>query len=242
MNMKQCAPVICLSLVLAVVTGAVTLGQPSLSVAFRATVHDQPVSFDDSLYALASGARYSVSMVKFYVSNIRVVTAVSADVLTVFAPSGHHLVDLSDDESATFSLPIPAADVRSIDFTIGVDSILNEQGPREGALDPRNGMYWTWATGYIFFKLEGTIESSSQPKRAYELHIGGYKAPFRNMIDVHCTIPVRSRSTRDVIIDMDLARLLEGPHSIDLAKRPSVTTAQQAVDVAPRIGEMFRVR
>ena len=43
------------------------------------------------------------------------------------------------------------------DLYLGVDSVLNYNGVHEGALDPINGMYWTWQTGYIHCKLEGKI-------------------------------------------------------------------------------------
>ena len=59
------------------------------------------------------------------------------------------------------------------DLYLGVDSVLNYNGVHEGALDPINGMYWTWQTGYINCKLEGNIICDSS-RKSFEYHIGGY--------------------------------------------------------------------
>lgn len=219
--------------------GVPALGQALTSITFRPMHQGNSVRFDDEQVQGANGTRLTFSMLKFYVSNLRVRTTDGASVKI----GGHHLMDLTDDETSSISITMPNARIASFDFTVGVDSVLNEQGPQEGALDPRNGMYSTWSTGYVFFKLEGTVESASQPKRVYEIHVGGYKAPYRNMIDVRCTVPATfSATSSSCTIDVELAKLLDGDAAFDLVKRPSVTTAQQAVDVAPRIGEMFRVR
>ena len=55
---------------------------------------------------------------------------------------------------------IPAGDYNQITFTIGVDSLRStmDVSKRPGVLDPaqgHDGMYWTWNSGYIFFKMEG---------------------------------------------------------------------------------------
>ncbi|MBU3700414.1 MAG: hypothetical protein FGM33_10475, partial [Candidatus Kapabacteria bacterium] len=185
MSTRLFAPAIFLSIVLAAMSGASAFGQSLTLITFRPTYHGEPLSLDDKVYQGANGARINVSMLKFYVSNMRLRTTDGGSMQV----GGHHLLDLSDDETSSISVKMPSTPSSSVDFTIGVDSILNEQGPQEGVLDPRNGMYWTWSTGYVFFKLEGTVESATQTKRVFEIHIGGYKAPYRNMIDVRCALP-----------------------------------------------------
>ncbi|WP_316930094.1 MbnP family protein, partial [Hymenobacter sp. IS2118] len=39
---------------------------------------------------------------------------------------------------------IPVGDYQSVSFTVGVDSARNVAGAQTGALDPNNGMFWTW--------------------------------------------------------------------------------------------------
>ena len=73
-----------------------------------------------------------------------------------------HLIDAADSSSFII-LENAFFKYDKIRFNIGVDSLTNVSGIFEGDLDPANGMYWTWQSGYINFKLEGT--SSLCPAR-----------------------------------------------------------------------------
>lgn len=67
----------------------------------------------------------------------------------------------------------PRGEITSISFIVGTDSSTNVSGALDGDLDPIKGMYWAWNTGYINFKLEGTLN-----KLNFEYHIGGYLPPY----------------------------------------------------------------
>lgn len=230
------APSIVLSFVLIVMEGVFCFGQGALHVRFQPTYNGQPVVFDSSTCTTASGARITVSMLKFYMSSIAMHSADSSSCIV----SDHKLVDLSESEDV--ELPCAAlGGARSISFVIGVDSLINEQGPREGPLDPLNGMYWTWATGYIFLKLEGTLEAPGIARRIFEIHVGGYKAPYRNIIPI--LLPIEGRSPNDpLIVDVAIDAFFDAAPAFDIAKRPSITDARQASDITERLRGMFRVR
>lgn len=230
------APSIFLSLVLFLMEGVFCSAQDAIQMRFQPTYKGQPIASDTSAFHTATGATITVSMLKFYLSYL-VVTMADGEALSI---SETMLVDLGEGEE--FDIPRKRRDkVTSVSFTIGVDSILNESGPREGALDPRNGMYWTWATGYIFLKLEGTLESPNTPRRVYEVHVGGYKAPYRNMIDV--VLPVHQQLSSDTVtIDIAVDRFFDAEPAFDITRRPSITDARQASDVIDRLRGMFRVR
>lgn len=230
------APSFVLGLVLFMMEGVFCSAQNQIHLRFQPTYGGQPVTFDTTTYRTATGARITVSMLKFYLSNL-VVTVSDGDILTL---SETMLLDLSEPEELL--IPVgPNERAAFISFTVGVDSLTNESGPREGALDPLNGMYWTWAMGYIFLKLEGTLETESVPKRVYEIHIGGYKAPYRNMFDV--TLPVTHTAADSVVtIDVAIDRFFDASPAFDIARRPSITDARQAADVTDRLRGMFSVR
>jgi hypothetical protein len=61
-----------------------------------------------------------------------------------------------------------------MEFMIGVDSARNNSGAQTGALDPTNGMFWSWSTGYIMAKFEGTSAQSPAAANALKFHIGGF--------------------------------------------------------------------
>lgn len=66
----------------------------------------------------------------------------------------------------------------SISFLLGVDSLINEQGVKGGALDPLNGMYWTWRTGYINLKIEGSLRIKGGNEQSFAYHLGGFLEPY----------------------------------------------------------------
>ena len=90
-------------------------------------------------------------------------------------PLDYFLVDFSDAATTSFRLPeVPSVDFDEVSFLIGVDSLLQADGPHGGALDPAKGMYWTWQNGYIYVKMEGTSSQSPASNSAFAWHMGGY--------------------------------------------------------------------
>ena len=230
------APSIILSVMLFSMEGVFCSAQEQIHLRFQPTYRGEPVYFDTTAYHTATGSRITVSMLKFYLSNVATTMSNGS------SPSMSESVLLDLLEPEELLVPVePNSKVTSVSFTIGVDSLSNESGPREGDLDPRNGMYWTWATGYIFLKLEGTLEAQGRARRVYEIHVGGYKAPYRNMIDVHLPVTLR---TADSILTVDVAidQFFDAAPAFDIATRPSITDARQASDVIDRLRGMFRVR
>jgi len=64
---------------------------------------------------------------------------------------------------------------KTIELMLGVDSLTNVSGAFSGALDPTNGMYWTWQSGYINIKIEGHSLRTNKP---FVYHLGGYQGQF----------------------------------------------------------------
>jgi hypothetical protein len=79
------------------------------------------------------------------------------------------------------SLRVPEGVYDEIHFLLGVDSIEQASGAQTGALDPARGMFWTWNTGYLSLKMEGTSPDSREPFHAFSYHIGGYRFPNRTV-------------------------------------------------------------
>ncbi len=62
---------------------------------------------------------------------------------------------------------------------LGVDKKYNMSGANSGDLDPVNGMFWSWQSGYINFKIEGVSPSCNTRKNKFQFHIGGYQTPHQ---------------------------------------------------------------
>jgi len=104
----------------------------------------------------------------------------------------------------------------SIRFMVGVDSLTSVSGAMGGDLDPTKGMFWTWNTGYIFFKAEGTSPICDTRKNRYVYHLGGYDGQYAAQQWV--TLPLDLiRGSMGIIIDLD-----EFINQVDLIKAPSL--------------------
>lgn len=116
---------------------------------------------------------YQIEILKFYISGV----TFYKEGIRLFSDSSCFLIDLTDSAVTTrFPKECPAYFDR-IDFLLGIDSTTNVQGVLGGSLDPANGMYWTWQSGYINFKLEAVATTR---KNRIVYHLGGYRHPFNS--------------------------------------------------------------
>lgn len=148
-----------------------TIAQTSIKIG--ATYDKKPLTLD-SLY----DNTYTISAMRFYVSNITI-TDLNHEVVYTH-PTKHLLIDLSKPNSQYIHFADTSlctyAHLR-IQFSVGIDSMTNSQGALSGDLDPVNGMYWTWQSGYINLKIEGTKKVDTVDQE-FQFHIGGYRAPY----------------------------------------------------------------
>jgi len=114
-----------------------------------------------------------ITVFRFYISNVILHNSTGDSYKEKFS---YHLVDIDKENSKLITIDsIPLNSIESIHYAIGTDSIINVSGALDGDLDPINGMYWAWHSGYINFKLEG-LNFIDGKKHPFELHIGGYSA------------------------------------------------------------------
>jgi hypothetical protein len=148
-----------------------TIAQHSFTITFKNVVGNKVLN-TDSIYTNQFGETFSVRNFKYYVSNI--VLHDSKNNKTQRCDE-YFLINERDDTSKTIVLSTMLQQIDSIEFLLGVDSVKNVSGVQTGSLDPANGMFWTWNTGYVMAKLEGTSAAAKTPAHAFSYHIGGYK-------------------------------------------------------------------
>ncbi|MFK8161878.1 MAG: MbnP family protein [Lewinella sp.] len=159
----------------------------------------QPILRGESLQLAeeggAAGAKTVVEVLRFYLSDV----ALLNEGLVVSTSNKHHHL-LDDAKPKTMQLPLSVPEGTAYDalrFTIGVDSLTAASGAFGADLDPTNGMYWTWRSGYINFKLEGTSPNCPAWKNRFQFHVGGFQGPFNSEREVllevipGSTIPIR---------------------------------------------------
>jgi hypothetical protein len=132
-----------------------------------------PFAMNTALKQPMTGDTLTFTTFKYYVSNLQLKRT---DGTWWAAEESYYLVDLTSPESAELSIPqVPAGDYVAVRMTLGVDSTRNVSGAQTGALDPANGMFWSWNSGYIMLKAEGTSPQSGDGQ--FIFHLGGFFGP-----------------------------------------------------------------
>ena len=125
---------------------------------------------DQVLYHPMSGDTLTFDTFKQYFSNIKLHNVNGS---TWAVEESYHLLDARDSGSLSIHLTnVPVGEYDGMDITFGVDSARNVSGVQTGALDPANEMFWTWNSGYIMVKAEGTSPQSAS--NVFKYHLGGF--------------------------------------------------------------------
>jgi hypothetical protein len=215
-------------------------GNAKLAIRFKNYVGDKPLKLDSVSYKNALGQSYSVGMFKYYVGNFHLKNTSGEE----FVSKGYYLINQEDENSMQVAIEnIPQGEYNAISFTLGIDSIDNCSGAQSGALDPVNGMFWAWNSGYIFFKMEGISAASRSTGKRLEFHIGGYKEPNNCIKIIHLQLkhPVKAGVNNEVLIKADESFLFSGMHPVDFSKLSSVTDFHNAKIMADNYASMFSV-
>ena len=150
----------------------------------------------------------------------------------------NNYVLIDAEEPKSFRIPIVNTSkkpVSKITFNIGIDSIASVSGALEGTLDPSNGMYWAWQSGYINMKIEGKSPSCLTRKNEFHFHLGGYLPPFYALRKVD----LNSNNSRNIIIGIDLARFFS---TIDLSETNSIMVpGKTAMQLADTVAKLFYI-
>ena len=132
---------------------------------------EKPLEIDQNQqFPLKNGDTATVTTLKFYLSNIALFQAGQRVFLE---ENSFHLIDATDGNTLFFTLKNAPADFDELRFDLGIDSLTSVSGVFGGDLDPTRGMFWTWQSGYIDFKVEGSSRFCPTRKHEFEFHLGG---------------------------------------------------------------------
>ena len=222
--------------------GTTTLGKQksNLNIVIKPYFGEQPLHFDSN-YVNESGDTLSINLVKFYLSNIVLHSDKGKNAQTILP---YWLFDADQSSSIQRSIKVYNADYDSLSLIIGVDSIANVSGANEGDLDPSRGMYWAWNSGYIMAKLEGHSSRCPTLHRAFEYHIGGYKAPYNTdrKIAFGFASPLKLNGNKvyTIVVKVDVSAWFSG--KLDIAKTNSILIpGKEAAEMADRYKNMLSI-
>lgn len=121
----------------------------------------------------STGEKMTFTTLRYYISNVKLK---KEDGSWWNENESCHLITVGTNTSPKVKLEdVPVGKYTAIEYTIGVDSTRNVSGAQTGALAPSNGMFWSWLTGYIFIKAEGTSPDSGASNGEFKFHIGGFR-------------------------------------------------------------------
>lgn len=228
----------------------------TISLEFENRVGSQSLIMANQTYQNAQGESFSVTKLNYFISNVSLKNV------------GGQVINLNDQyfllraEQKNTLVPIikdvPSGDYTEISFTIGVDSVksISPVEQRVGVLDPASygddNMYWSWNSGYIFFKMEGI--SSAAPlntagEQKFQYHVGGFggrtAATANNLQRVALVLPnviqVRKSIAPTIHLVADISKVFNGIKSIRIADGAVIMNPAGALPISANYVKMFSV-
>lgn len=165
-----------------------------------------------------------IQSLKFYISNLSFLDSNE----TLFQPKKQfYLIDFEQPSIDAIDIQLPENfSPKKMNFAIGIDSTTNASGAMGGVLDPTKGMYWTWQSGYIHFKLESSDLT---------YHIGGYLPPYSTI--QHFSFLINDKNPV-IVIDVDSFILLTSTEK----KKHIMSPGEEASRIAHYFQQLFYLK
>lgn len=217
-----------------------------LSVEFDNVAGSSDLQLNTGTYTNNAGQSFNVTKLKYYVSNFKL-TNVDGSVYIVPQNESYFLVDESVADSHEPVLSVPEGEYKALSFMIGVDSLRNtaDVSQRTGVLDVSGAatdMYWSWNSGYIFFKLEGTSPVITGMGGIYQFHVGGfggYSSPTPNNLrtvtldlTARGTAKVKTGKETNIHLFVDIQKVLKGTTNVDFTTTSMVHSSAAGTPLA----------
>lgn len=192
----------------------------TLRLNFQASANGEPLQFNKE-YINPLGEDYTVSTFKIYISKISLLQEAPTPVAR--KEDGYYLVDAANPSSQIINVELNSVPFNRLMFQVGIDSALNVSGAQTGALDPLNGMFWTWNSGYIMAKLEGSSSLSSGLNNTFKYHIGGFREGEKSQREVILSLPLQQEwilektNITEAVIDVDIDKWFSSAHALPIS-------------------------
>jgi hypothetical protein len=212
---------------------AQTLRAATVQINFMPAFGSEKLITGETYYHTSTHDSIRIDVCRFYISHIQFLRN---DEVMFDTGNRVFLVDAADSASQQLSFTLPdSLKWNAIVFCLGTDSITNTSGALGGSLDPANGMYWAWQSGYINFKLEGRAANCTTRKNLFQYHLGGYAFPYATISKVR--LPCAQSHTTAIVFDT--GRFFE---TADVQAMPTVMSpGALAVELSWAAAGMFTI-
>jgi hypothetical protein len=177
--------------------------------------NNEPLVLENNWYTTPNGQdSITIDLLKFYIGNIKFQST------TQKTKNSYFLLNAAENKSMETSITVSKKQkTTTLEFNVGVDSSTSAKGVLDGSLNPLNGMYWTWNTGYINLKLEGNCKNCKAFRNKYLFHIGGFKFPFNSCKKIVLPLDGFNKNTSKIVIKINIANWLK---NIDFTEQVSI--------------------
>lgn len=207
---------------------------------------DKELELSTATYTTLQSESINISTFNYWITNIQLMKGDG----TYFTEDESYRL-MRGDKRATLHFHIedvPAGTYTGIKFMIGVDVPRNTSGAQTGALDPAvNGdMFWSWSTGYIQAKMEGTSPQSTETNNAFTYHIGGIAPNKETPREVSLTFATAMEvgdKAGAIKIKADAAKWFGPTNAIKISDNSTSTHGGSAVSlkIADNYANMFSI-
>ena len=220
--------------------GSMAFAQQKLTINFVNKVGDKNLQLFTETYENSFGETFTINRFKYYISKI---VLIDSDAKLYAFPNNYYLIDEADSASKRISISTTAKHIIGINFLIGIDSIKNVTGVQTGALDPMNGMFWTWNSGYVFAKLEGVSTAAKVPGNLFSQHIGGFKNGENAARQIKLTVDSWQLTGKNLLtIEADINKWFQSTHTIKISQHPIChSPGELAMQFADNYANMFSI-
>ncbi|MGB0864303.1 MAG: MbnP family protein [Saprospiraceae bacterium] len=224
---------ICLIGFLSISSNLQSQGEQEIRIQIEPMYGSKPLELNQT-YFLPTGDSLQFSRLRFYLSNFQLL---DSNQIAFQESNSFHLIDIEEKNSLKILLIFSnKKKYNQLSFSVGVDSITNSGGVMGGDLDPTKGMYWTWQSGYINFKLEGTSSICENRFKEFQYHIGGYQAPNNTFQTI--VLPI-NKENNFLKIKLDIKAFIS---QLDLKSQHSImmpgSKATQLSELLPSLFEL----
>lgn len=195
--------------------------EASFNLSLNTYVDEELFVLNTSTYNDYMNRKYRVELLKFYLSNC----ALEKNDGTMVPITDVVLVDAASESPLSMEVTIETGTYVNLHFSIGLDSVMNASDPANflssHPLSIANNTYWSWASKYKFFMLEGRVDSQSDgnPDATFSYH-SGFNSLYREL-----SLPLNDFCVTEegsaLVLQMNLAFIFNGTSGIvDFVDQP----------------------
>lgn len=204
---------------------------------------DSELAMNTGSYTTEQNEQITITTFDYWVTNIKFI---NSDGTEYAEPESYRLIRGDKGSTKHFHVKdVPSGTYTGMKFMIGVDKARNTSGAQTGALDPaENGdMFWSWNTGYIQAKLEGTSPQATTSDNTFRYHIGGVKDGIETPQEVTLTFPnsvTVGEQAGSAKVKVDVAKWFPTPMSIAMMSE-MMHPNEMAHNIAKGYTDMFSI-